>query len=235
MGWEPDCPIVALFVANAAEWIVLVMLSSSTIAACTPSPEKVCAHEVELSPLVAERECVELLAAFRAEEPPKFKSYGNCVLESKNIASLSSCHREFHPEAFQPAPKGEAYEGLDDLLKRLADRYKDTKELCPSAKQDDPGWSCLRTRPPGYPNVQPKIGLKEVIAASSSRWQYEFHSEAGKGVALYARGAARAARRSRSPRPRRFEGACSKPPRDTKSATCDGAADGGQARAGEGS
>jgi len=58
---------------------------------CKPTPEKVCDHEVEVSPAIAARDCTERVTDLQKRSPALFDSYAACSKDAKNMASLATC------------------------------------------------------------------------------------------------------------------------------------------------
>ena len=72
------------------------------LGACTPSPEKVCAHAAQLaggggsSPESAARhqqECLTGMTRLRAEHPAEYKTAAKCIMDATNSDGMMACIR----------------------------------------------------------------------------------------------------------------------------------------------
>ncbi len=170
-----------------------VVMVFSALACGKPAPDKVCSHEAQLSPLVAQGQCTDELAQLQRADAAKYEAFAACALAALNVATLRECDAQFHPravaEANKPASVDEARDVIREIVGRLRSAYKRAKTLCPSARAvpgtpgdtvswsdltGDPGWGCVLGCDTG-PCIPPKLGSSWMTRPT--RWQYAVHTD----------------------------------------------------------
>lgn len=107
---------------------------------CTPSPSSLCEHTVnvvekqfgpddpahpEQSHEKGVKQCIEMWAAKKKENPTAYNCYAKCASDTKQVVELAACRPRCYPNEPKPPDEPEKLEGIfwtDDSGAREAGR-----------------------------------------------------------------------------------------------------------------